>query len=102
MFSVRDGAIAAINCTQRCNTYTKLVPASWSICARKDEGSDWPQKFAPTNFRRRDSTRSKQTKSWGSRWISLNIVEQLPIKAQANPHNARYLQTKRAKMGHLL
>jgi 3,4-dihydroxy 2-butanone 4-phosphate synthase/GTP cyclohydrolase II len=38
----------------------------------------------------------------GLEGYGLNIVEQLPIKAQANPHNARYLQTKRAKMGHLL
>jgi 3,4-dihydroxy 2-butanone 4-phosphate synthase / GTP cyclohydrolase II len=38
----------------------------------------------------------------GLEGYGMNIVEQLPIKAQANPHNARYLQTKRAKMGHLL
>src|SRR6202049_4958875 len=38
----------------------------------------------------------------GLEGYGLNIVEQLPIKTQANPHNVRYLQTKRAKMGHLL
>jgi 3,4-dihydroxy 2-butanone 4-phosphate synthase/GTP cyclohydrolase II len=38
----------------------------------------------------------------GLEGYGLNIVEQLPIKAMANPHNARYLQTKRLKMGHLL
>ena len=38
----------------------------------------------------------------GLEGYGLNIVEQLPIKAIANPHNARYLQTKRLKMGHLL
>ncbi len=38
----------------------------------------------------------------GLEGYGLNIVEQLPIKAAANPHNARYLQTKRLKMGHLL
>jgi 3,4-dihydroxy 2-butanone 4-phosphate synthase / GTP cyclohydrolase II len=38
----------------------------------------------------------------GLEGYGLNIVEQLPIKALANPHNARYLQTKRLKMGHLL
>jgi len=32
----------------------------------------------------------------------LEIVEQVPIKVNPNPHNARYLQTKRQKMGHLL
>ncbi len=32
----------------------------------------------------------------------LKIVEQVPIKANPNPHNARYLETKRKKMGHLL
>jgi 3,4-dihydroxy 2-butanone 4-phosphate synthase / GTP cyclohydrolase II len=38
----------------------------------------------------------------GLEGYGLNIVEQLPIKAVVNPHNARYLQTKRLKMGHLL
>jgi 3,4-dihydroxy 2-butanone 4-phosphate synthase/GTP cyclohydrolase II len=32
----------------------------------------------------------------------LKIVEQVPIRARPNPHNARYLETKRKKMGHLL
>jgi 3,4-dihydroxy 2-butanone 4-phosphate synthase/GTP cyclohydrolase II len=32
----------------------------------------------------------------------LKIVEQVPIRVAANPHNARYLETKRKKMGHLL
>jgi 3,4-dihydroxy 2-butanone 4-phosphate synthase/GTP cyclohydrolase II len=32
----------------------------------------------------------------------LNIVEQLPITTQPNPHNRRYLQTKQKKLGHLL
>jgi 3,4-dihydroxy 2-butanone 4-phosphate synthase/GTP cyclohydrolase II len=34
--------------------------------------------------------------------FGLNIVEQLPITTQPNPHNRRYLQTKQKKMGHLL
>jgi 3,4-dihydroxy 2-butanone 4-phosphate synthase / GTP cyclohydrolase II len=32
----------------------------------------------------------------------LEIVEQVPIKVKPNQHNARYLKTKREKMGHLL
>jgi 3,4-dihydroxy 2-butanone 4-phosphate synthase / GTP cyclohydrolase II len=32
----------------------------------------------------------------------LQIVEQLPIRSKANPHNARYLATKKKKMGHKL
>jgi len=32
----------------------------------------------------------------------LEIVEQVAIKVKPNPHNARYLKTKRQKMGHLL
>ncbi len=32
----------------------------------------------------------------------LKIVELVPVKAPPNPHNARYLETKRLKMGHLL
>jgi len=38
----------------------------------------------------------------GLEGYGLNIVEQLPIKAPENPHNERYLRTKRLKMGHLL
>ena len=33
---------------------------------------------------------------------SLEIVEQLPIISEAHPDNARYLATKREKMGHVL
>ena len=32
----------------------------------------------------------------------LEIVEIVPIRSAANPHNAKYLETKRLKMGHLL
>jgi 3,4-dihydroxy 2-butanone 4-phosphate synthase/GTP cyclohydrolase II len=32
----------------------------------------------------------------------LKIVQQVPIRAQSNPHNVHYLETKRKKMGHLL
>jgi 3,4-dihydroxy 2-butanone 4-phosphate synthase/GTP cyclohydrolase II len=32
----------------------------------------------------------------------LEIVEVVPIKSPSNPHNERYLETKRTKMGHLL
>jgi len=33
---------------------------------------------------------------------NLEIVEQLPIISKPNPHNARYLETKKTKMGHRL
>lgn len=32
----------------------------------------------------------------------LHIVEQIPIKLEPNEHNAKYLETKRTKMGHKL
>lgn len=32
----------------------------------------------------------------------LEVVEQRPLRIPANPHNRRYLETKRAKLGHLL
>lgn len=32
----------------------------------------------------------------------LKVVEQVPIRVQPNPHNERYLKTKREKLGHLL
>ena len=38
----------------------------------------------------------------GLEGYGLEIVEQIPIKSPANPHNRKYLETKREKMGHLL
>ena len=38
----------------------------------------------------------------GLEGYGLEIVEQVPIKVKPNRHNARYLKTKREKMGHLL
>ena len=32
----------------------------------------------------------------------LEIVEQVPIRVQSNPHNEKYLKTKREKLGHLI
>ena len=38
----------------------------------------------------------------GLEGYGLKIVELVPIKSDPNPHNRRYLETKRMKMGHLL
>jgi 3,4-dihydroxy 2-butanone 4-phosphate synthase/GTP cyclohydrolase II len=38
----------------------------------------------------------------GLEGYGLNIVDQIPIKSPANPHNEKYLETKRLKLGHLL
>jgi 3,4-dihydroxy 2-butanone 4-phosphate synthase/GTP cyclohydrolase II len=38
----------------------------------------------------------------GLEGYGLEIVQQVPIQVQPNPHNAKYLKTKREKMGHLL
>jgi 3,4-dihydroxy 2-butanone 4-phosphate synthase/GTP cyclohydrolase II len=38
----------------------------------------------------------------GLEGYGLKIVEQVPIRVKPNPHNERYLKTKRQKMGHLL
>jgi 3,4-dihydroxy 2-butanone 4-phosphate synthase / GTP cyclohydrolase II len=38
----------------------------------------------------------------GLEGYGLKIVEMVPVKAEENPHNAKYLETKRLKMGHLL
>ena len=38
----------------------------------------------------------------GLKGYGLEIVEQVPIKIKPNPHNERYLKTKREKLGHLL
>jgi 3,4-dihydroxy 2-butanone 4-phosphate synthase/GTP cyclohydrolase II len=38
----------------------------------------------------------------GLEGYGLEIVEQLPLSLPANPHNLKYLETKRLKMGHTL
>src|SRR5437870_11482680 len=38
----------------------------------------------------------------GLEGYGLEIIEQVPIKVKPNPHNTRYLKTKREKLGHLL
>jgi 3,4-dihydroxy 2-butanone 4-phosphate synthase/GTP cyclohydrolase II len=38
----------------------------------------------------------------GLQGYGLEIVEQLPIRIRPNPHNERYLKTKKEKMGHTL
>lgn len=38
----------------------------------------------------------------GLEGYGLEIVEQLPISLPANPHNEKYLETKRTRMGHTL
>ncbi len=38
----------------------------------------------------------------GLQGYGLEVVEQLPIRIDPNPHNAKYLEAKRDKMGHLL
>jgi 3,4-dihydroxy 2-butanone 4-phosphate synthase/GTP cyclohydrolase II len=38
----------------------------------------------------------------GLEGYGLEIVEQLPISLPANPHNEKYLETKRVRMGHTL
>ena len=41
-------------------------------------------------------------KKTGLNGYGLEIVEQVPIKIAPNPHNEKYLATKKSKMGHLL
>src|SRR5829696_2253267 len=38
----------------------------------------------------------------GLEGYGLEIVEQVPIRVKANPHNKRYLDTKRTRLGHLI
>ena len=38
----------------------------------------------------------------GLEGYGLKIVEQVPIRVKPNPHNEKYLKTKREKLGHLL
>jgi 3,4-dihydroxy 2-butanone 4-phosphate synthase/GTP cyclohydrolase II len=38
----------------------------------------------------------------GLEGYGMRMVEQVPIRAEVNPHNARYLETKKQKLGHLL
>jgi len=38
----------------------------------------------------------------GLKGYGLEITEQVPIRVKSNPHNEKYLKTKREKLGHLL
>lgn len=38
----------------------------------------------------------------GLEGYGMQMVEQVPIRSEANPHNARYLETKKLKLGHSL
>src|SRR6476619_607231 len=38
----------------------------------------------------------------GLEGYGLEMVEQVPIRSEANPHNAKYLETKKTKLGHML
>jgi 3,4-dihydroxy 2-butanone 4-phosphate synthase/GTP cyclohydrolase II len=38
----------------------------------------------------------------GLEGYGLEMVEQVPIRVEANPHNVRYLETKKSKLGHTL
>ena len=38
----------------------------------------------------------------GLEGYGMQMVEQVPIRGEVNPHNARYLETKKDKLGHLL
>jgi 3,4-dihydroxy 2-butanone 4-phosphate synthase / GTP cyclohydrolase II len=38
----------------------------------------------------------------GLEGYGIQMVEQVPIRSEANPHNEKYLETKKTKMGHLL
>lgn len=44
----------------------------------------------------------KKTEAFNLRGFDLRVVDQVPIVPPANPHNQRYLETKREKMGHQL
>ncbi|MEM6365978.1 MAG: GTP cyclohydrolase II [Planctomycetota bacterium] len=44
----------------------------------------------------------KKTEAFNLRGFDLRVVDQVPIVSQTNPHNERYMETKRAKMGHQL
>jgi 3,4-dihydroxy 2-butanone 4-phosphate synthase/GTP cyclohydrolase II len=41
-------------------------------------------------------------KYYGLEGYGLEVIEQVPIRTPSNPHNERYLRTKKEKMGHLL
>jgi 3,4-dihydroxy 2-butanone 4-phosphate synthase/GTP cyclohydrolase II len=38
----------------------------------------------------------------GLEGYGIQMVEQVPIRSEANPHNAKYLETKKIKLGHML
>jgi 3,4-dihydroxy 2-butanone 4-phosphate synthase/GTP cyclohydrolase II len=41
-------------------------------------------------------------KIYGIEGYGLQVVEEVPVKVEAGKHNRKYLETKKAKMGHKL
>jgi 3,4-dihydroxy 2-butanone 4-phosphate synthase/GTP cyclohydrolase II len=60
------------------------------------------QIIADLGVRRMRVMSNNPRKYYGLQGHGLEIVEQVPIITEPNRHNARYLATKQAKMGHIL
>jgi 3,4-dihydroxy 2-butanone 4-phosphate synthase/GTP cyclohydrolase II len=80
------------------------VEANLSLGFKADE-RDYgvgAQILADLGIRKMRLMTNNPKKGTGLASYGLEIVEQLPLTTQPNPHNRRYLQTKQKKMGHLL
>ena len=65
--------------------------------------TDWARRFLfDLGVRKFRFLTNNPKKVVGLEGYGMQMVEQVPIRSDANPHNAKYLETKKMKMGHLL
>jgi len=73
-----------------------------------DEILSWPELerlariFLSLGIRKIRIMTNNPKKIYGLEGFGLEVVERVPIQVSSNPHNERYLKTKKDKLGHLL
>ena len=90
-YSLQDGGLDTVEANEALG-----LPAD-----RRDYGIGM-QILVDLGIRKMRLMTNNPTKRAGLEAYDLEIVERVPIEVAPNPHNLRYLQTKRDKMGHIL
>src|SRR3982751_2045225 len=80
------------------------VEANAKLCfatGLRDHGLE-AQTLCDLGFRQFRFLTNNPKKVVGLEGYGMQMIEQVPIRAEVNPHNARYLETKKQKLGHML
>ena len=89
------------NCRRRDSTRSKQMPELGYRSDLRDYGLG-AQILFDLGVRQFRFLTNNPKKVVGLEGYGLEMVEQVPIRSEANPHNAKYLETKKTKLGHLL